>query len=76
MPMGPDLMHPSPDARDRVAKLNWLIEMYRAEIEGPQPDPFHEDGGYLTARLVAILRSLIDERDSLRKELGESSGPE
>jgi hypothetical protein len=76
MSMGPDSARPSPDVRDRIAKLDLLIEMYRAEIEGPQPDPFHEEGGHLTGRVQAILRSLIDERDSLRKELAASSGPE
>jgi hypothetical protein len=76
MPTGPDVVPPSDRVRERIAKLDLLIEMYRAEIEGPQPDPFHEEGAYLTDRVQAILRGLIEERDSLRKELGAPSGPE
>jgi len=76
MPTVPDLVPPSDRVRERIAKLDRMIEIYRAEIEGPQPDPFHEDGAHSTDRVQAILRDLIEQRDSLRKELCELPPPQ
>ena len=49
--MGPDLVPPSDRVHERIAKLDRLIEIYQAEVEGPQPDPFHEEGAHLTGLL-------------------------
>jgi len=73
MTTGPDPGRPSRNVPDRIATLNRLIDLYASELAGPQPDPFHEDGGHLTGRLEAILADLIAERDTLCKRLGEPS---
>jgi len=74
--MGPDLVPPSDRVHERIAKLDRLIEIYQAEVEGPQPDPFHEEGAHLTGRVEAILRDLIQERDLLREQAAEPRDPD